>query len=61
MSSVNDTLLVTGGTGFIGGNFVLDLVGAGDHKVINLNTLTYAGNLDTIVAFVTHILARSLV
>jgi dTDP-glucose 4,6-dehydratase len=61
VSSVNDTLLVTGGTGLIGGNFVLDLVGAGDHKVINLDTFTYAGNLDTIVAFVTHTLARSLV
>ncbi len=41
------TILVTGGAGFIGGNFVLDLVGTGD-KVVNLDALTYAGNLDTL-------------
>jgi dTDP-glucose 4,6-dehydratase len=42
------TLLVTGGAGFIGGNFVLDLVGGGEHRIINLDALTYAGNLDTL-------------
>ncbi len=42
------TILVTGGAGFIGGNFVLDLVGSGSFKVINLDALTYAGNLDTL-------------
>jgi dTDP-glucose 4,6-dehydratase len=42
------TILVTGGAGFIGGNFVLDLVGSGIFKVINLDALTYAGNLDTL-------------
>ncbi|KIQ97093.1 dTDP-glucose 4,6-dehydratase [Lysobacter sp. A03] len=41
------TWLVTGGAGFIGGNFVLDAVGRGI-KVINLDALTYAGNLDTL-------------
>ncbi len=41
------TLLVTGGAGFIGGNFVLDAVARGDH-VVNLDLLTYAGNLDTL-------------
>jgi len=41
------TLLVTGGAGFIGANFVLQAVGQG-HKVINLDKLTYAGNLDTL-------------
>ena len=41
------TWLVTGGAGFIGGNFVLDAVAAGV-KVINLDALTYAGNLDTL-------------
>ncbi len=41
------TWLVTGGAGFIGGNFVLNAVSAG-HKVINLDALTYAGNLDTL-------------
>ena len=41
------TWLVTGGAGFIGGNFVLDAVGQGI-KVVNLDVLTYAGNLDTL-------------
>ncbi|MGO4777503.1 dTDP-glucose 4,6-dehydratase, partial [Lysobacter sp. 2RAB21] len=41
------TWLVTGGAGFIGGNFVLDAVGKGV-KVVNLDALTYAGNLDTL-------------
>ncbi len=40
--------LVTGGAGFIGGNFVLGLMSRGDVKVINLDALTYAGNMDTL-------------
>lgn len=42
------TLFVTGGAGFIGGNFVLDLLAQGGLRVINLDKLTYAGNLDTL-------------
>jgi dTDP-glucose 4,6-dehydratase len=42
------TYLITGGAGFIGGNFVLGLLADSDCKVINLDILTYAGNLDTI-------------
>ena len=41
------TWLVTGGAGFIGGNFVLEAVARGV-KVVNLDALTYAGNLDTL-------------
>lgn len=41
------TWLVTGGAGFIGGNFVLDAVRRGI-RVVNLDALTYAGNLDTL-------------
>ena len=41
------TWLVTGGAGFIGGNFVLEAVRLGV-KVVNLDVLTYAGNLDTL-------------
>ncbi len=43
------TLLVTGGAGFIGGNFVLGAVAAGV-RVVNLDALTYAGNLDTLAS-----------
>jgi dTDP-glucose 4,6-dehydratase len=46
MEESNSPILVTGGAGFIGSNFVLDLVG--NHKIINLDALTYAGNLDTL-------------
>jgi dTDP-glucose 4,6-dehydratase len=42
------TILVTGGAGFIGGNFVLDLMDAGGYRVVNLDALTYAGNPDTL-------------
>lgn len=41
------TWLVTGGAGFIGGNFVIEAVRAGV-RVVNLDALTYAGNLDTL-------------
>lgn len=43
------TWLVTGGAGFIGGNFVLEAVARGI-KVINLDLLTYAGNLSTLAS-----------
>ena len=41
------TLLVTGGAGFIGANYVLRAVAEG-FRVVNLDKLTYAGNLDTL-------------
>lgn len=41
------TLLVTGGAGFIGGNFVIDAVTKGN-RIVNLDALTYAGNLGTL-------------
>jgi dTDP-glucose 4,6-dehydratase len=43
------TWLVTGGAGFIGGNFVLDAVASGV-RVVNLDALTYAGNRDTLAS-----------
>jgi len=43
------TWLVTGGAGFIGGNFVLEAVRRGI-RVINLDALTYAGNLQTLAS-----------
>jgi dTDP-glucose 4,6-dehydratase len=41
-------LLVTGGAGFIGSNFVHHVVARTDHHVTVLDALTYAGNLDSI-------------
>ena len=43
-------ILVTGGAGFIGGNFVLDWLAGSDEPVVNLDALTYAGNLHTLDA-----------
>ncbi|MGE8465877.1 dTDP-glucose 4,6-dehydratase [Pseudomonas putida] len=42
------TILVTGGAGFIGANFVLDWLANGNEPVVNLDKLTYAGNLQTL-------------
>jgi len=44
------TFFVTGGAGFIGGNFILNLMKTGQAKVINYDKLTYAGNLDTLAS-----------
>ena len=43
-------ILVTGGAGFIGGNFVLDWLSSHDEPVVNLDKLTYAGNRDTLAS-----------
>jgi dTDP-glucose 4,6-dehydratase len=42
------TFFITGGAGFIGGNFILNLMKSDQVKVINYDKLTYAGNLDTL-------------
>jgi dTDP-glucose 4,6-dehydratase len=39
------TIMVTGGAGFIGSNFVLNWFGASDEPIVNLDMLSYAGNL----------------
>ena len=44
------TLLVTGGAGFIGSNFVLDWLAQCDEPVINLDALTYAGNRENLAS-----------
>ena len=41
-------IVITGGAGFIGGNFVLKLVNSGQARIINYDKLTYAGNLDSL-------------
>ena len=41
-------ILVTGGAGFIGSNFVLDWLAGSDEALVNLDALTYAGNLENL-------------
>ncbi len=43
-------ILVTGGAGFIGSNFVLDWLAGSQEPVLNLDKLTYAGNLENLAA-----------
>ncbi len=46
------TYLVTGGAGFIGGTFVRRVLADSDARVVNLDKLTYAGNLESLVAVI---------
>ncbi|MDP1559324.1 MAG: dTDP-glucose 4,6-dehydratase [Nitrosomonas sp.] len=43
-------ILITGGAGFIGANFILDWLKQSDEKIINLDKLTYAGNLQNLAS-----------
>jgi dTDP-glucose 4,6-dehydratase len=43
-------ILVTGAAGFIGSNFVLDWLAQSDEPVVNLDALTYAGNLENLAS-----------
>ena len=55
------TILVTGGAGFIGSNFILDWLAAVGEPVVNLDALTYAGNLhnlDAIQADARHVFVQ---
>ena len=50
--TVARTLLVTGGAGFIGANFIRYWLGAhADDRVLVLDALTYAGNRESLAAF----------
>jgi dTDP-glucose 4,6-dehydratase len=44
------TILVTGGAGFIGSNFVIDWLAQSSEPIVNLDKLTYAGNLDNLAS-----------
>ncbi len=46
----SEKILVTGGAGFIGANFVLDWLRETGESVVNLDKLTYAGNLENLAA-----------
>lgn len=46
------TILVTGGAGFIGGTFVRRMIADSDARIVNLDKLTYAGNLESLASVV---------
>jgi len=48
------TVLVTGGAGFISSNFVRHLLTATPHKVVSVDALTYAGNMENLADVMTH-------
>ena len=47
-------ILVTGGAGFIGSAVCRHLVGSGDYRIVNLDKLTYAGNLESLQEVADH-------
>ncbi|MCK4838371.1 MAG: dTDP-glucose 4,6-dehydratase [Desulfobulbaceae bacterium] len=49
-----ETILVTGGAGFIGSNFVQDCLNVTESRVVNLDKLTYAGNLENLTSVKDH-------
>jgi dTDP-glucose 4,6-dehydratase len=56
------TVLVTGGAGFIGTNFILEWLAGSDETIVNVDKLTYAGNLKSLAAVLDdprHIFAHS--
>ena len=61
MMSTNGTILVTGGAGFIGSNFVMQWIGSAGTPLVNLDLLTYAGNPANLTALdcdARHLLVR---
>lgn len=49
-----DTILITGGAGFIGSNFILDWLANGTSGIVNLDKLTYAGNPANLASVSSH-------
>jgi dTDP-glucose 4,6-dehydratase len=44
------TIMITGGAGFIGANFAIDWLKQSDERIVNLDKLTYAGNLENLAS-----------
>jgi len=51
---MEDLILVTGGAGFIGSNFILQWIASESARVLNLDKLTYAGNLNNLLSVQAH-------
>ena len=51
---MEDLILVTGGAGFIGSNFILQWIASESARVLNVDKLTYAGNLENLRSVQTH-------
>src|ERR1039457_1534683 len=51
---MEDLIIVTGGAGFIGSNFILQWIASEPARLLNLDTLTYAGNLNNLRAVEAH-------
>ena len=47
-------IFLTGGSGFIGSNFILNYINTGDIKILNFDKLTYAGNNDNLISIKNH-------
>jgi dTDP-glucose 4,6-dehydratase len=52
-------ILVRAGAGFIGANFVLDWLALHDEPIVNLDVLTYAGNLENLASIMTRAICSS--
>src|SRR5437016_12256304 len=51
---MEDLILVTGGAGFIGSNFILQWIASEPARIVNLDKLTYAGNLNNLRSVESH-------
>ncbi|MEM0912726.1 MAG: dTDP-glucose 4,6-dehydratase [Pseudomonadota bacterium] len=54
MTTPSKTIIVTGGAGFIGSAVVRQIINNTSHKVVNVDKLTYAGNLESLASIESH-------
>ena len=47
---ITKTILITGGAGFIGSALIRHIITKNDHKVVNVDKLSYSGNLQSLVS-----------